>query len=95
MKHQTLAFRKGFRITVGNGKSQGAVMVLAPGESEGGPEASRRRPVALCDRGHGQRHRFDALQRGLVRNDLALTVLVAESPEPGPFRFWPSAQMDV
>jgi len=37
MKHEQLQFRKGFRVSVGNRKSQGAVMVLAPGDCEGGP----------------------------------------------------------
>lgn len=38
MKHEQLTFRTGFRVSVGNGKSQGAVMVLAPGGCEGGPD---------------------------------------------------------
>jgi mannose-6-phosphate isomerase-like protein (cupin superfamily) len=36
MKHEQLQFRKGFRVSVGNKRSQGAVMVLGPGDSEGG-----------------------------------------------------------
>lgn len=38
MKHRQLRFTKGFRVSVGNGKSQGAVMVLGPGNTEGGPD---------------------------------------------------------
>jgi len=38
MKHEQLNFRTGFRVSVGNRKSQGAVMVLAPGSKEGGPD---------------------------------------------------------
>lgn len=36
MKTDTLKFNTGFRVSVGNARSQGAVMVLAPGGSEGG-----------------------------------------------------------
>ena len=36
MKHEQLQFRKGFRVSVGNKRSQGAVMVLGPGDTEGG-----------------------------------------------------------
>lgn len=35
MKHEQLKFTKGFRVSVGNKKAQGAVMVLAPGGKEG------------------------------------------------------------
>lgn len=38
MKHEQLNFRTGFRVSVGNKNSQGAVMVLAAGGSEGGPD---------------------------------------------------------
>ena len=38
MKYEQLKFTKGFRVSVGNKKSQGAVMVLAPGATEGGPD---------------------------------------------------------
>ena len=38
MQHDTLKFTKGFRVSVGNKHSQGAVMVLAPGSTEGGPK---------------------------------------------------------
>ena len=37
MQHEKLQFQKGFRVSVGNKKSQGAVMVLGPGATEGGP----------------------------------------------------------
>jgi mannose-6-phosphate isomerase-like protein (cupin superfamily) len=38
MKHAQLKFTKGFRVSVGNKKSQGAVMVLGPGDTEGGSD---------------------------------------------------------
>ncbi len=38
MKHQDLEFTGGFHIAIGNERSQAAVMVLAPGASEGGPD---------------------------------------------------------
>ena len=42
MKHEQLQFRKGFRVSVGNKQSQGAVMVLGPGACEGGPDNRHR-----------------------------------------------------
>ena len=36
MRHVRLKFGKGFRVRLGNRKSQCAEMVLAPGEKEGG-----------------------------------------------------------
>jgi mannose-6-phosphate isomerase-like protein (cupin superfamily) len=42
MKSEQLSFRRGFRLSVGNGKSQSAVMVLAPGAKEGGPDNFHR-----------------------------------------------------
>jgi mannose-6-phosphate isomerase-like protein (cupin superfamily) len=42
MKHETLKFRKGFRVGPGNGRSQCAVMVLAPGGTEGDSENRHR-----------------------------------------------------
>lgn len=42
MKHEQLKFHKGFRVSVGNKKSQGAVMVLGAGDSEGGPDNRHR-----------------------------------------------------
>lgn len=42
MKHEQLQFRKGFGVSVGNKRSQGAVMVLGPGDSEGGPDNKHR-----------------------------------------------------
>jgi quercetin dioxygenase-like cupin family protein len=38
MKHDQLDFDDGFRVSIGNEASQVAVMVLASGASEGGPE---------------------------------------------------------
>lgn len=37
MKHKLLRFGKGFRVALGNRRSQAAEMVLQPGKSEGGP----------------------------------------------------------
>ena len=37
MKRKTLRFGKGFRIALGNRRTQAAEMVIAPGDSEGGP----------------------------------------------------------
>jgi mannose-6-phosphate isomerase-like protein (cupin superfamily) len=42
MKHDTLSFRKGFRVSAGNGNSQAAVMVIVPGGREGGPDNRHR-----------------------------------------------------
>ena len=38
MKHAELNFRTGFRIATGNERSQAAVMVIAAGGREGGPD---------------------------------------------------------
>jgi mannose-6-phosphate isomerase-like protein (cupin superfamily) len=38
MKHKTLKFGKGFRVTFGNARAQAAEMVIAPGDAEGGPD---------------------------------------------------------
>jgi mannose-6-phosphate isomerase-like protein (cupin superfamily) len=42
MKSDHLSFRPGFRLSVSNAKSQGAVMVLAVGGKEGGPDNFHR-----------------------------------------------------
>jgi mannose-6-phosphate isomerase-like protein (cupin superfamily) len=42
MKSDQLIFRPGFRLSVGNARSQAAVMVLAAGTSEGGPDNHHR-----------------------------------------------------
>lgn len=42
MKHQTLNLETGFRVGIGNRRSQSAVMVIEPGETEGGPRNSHR-----------------------------------------------------
>ena len=42
MKRVKLRFGKGFRVAVGNFRSQGAEMVLAPGETEGGKDNHHR-----------------------------------------------------
>jgi len=38
MKRKLLKFGQGFRVALGNRRSQAAQMVLAPGDSEGGPD---------------------------------------------------------
>ena len=42
MKRKTLRFGKGFKVLLGNGRSQAAQMVLAPGKSEGDPDNRHR-----------------------------------------------------
>ena len=40
MKRKHLRFGAGFRVALGNARSQAAEMVIAPGEAEGDPENS-------------------------------------------------------
>ena len=42
MKSEQLSFRPGFRLSVGNARSQAAVMVLPAGGKEGGPDNNHR-----------------------------------------------------
>lgn len=42
MQHKHLRFGQGFRVALGNDRSQVAQMTLAPGESEGGPDNRHR-----------------------------------------------------
>jgi mannose-6-phosphate isomerase-like protein (cupin superfamily) len=42
MQRKHLRFGKGFRVAIGNARSQAAEMVLAPGDSEGGPKNRHR-----------------------------------------------------
>ena len=42
MKRRQLRFGKGFRVAMGNSKGQAAEMVIAPGDSEGGPKNRHR-----------------------------------------------------
>jgi mannose-6-phosphate isomerase-like protein (cupin superfamily) len=42
MKHAQLHFQKGFRVSIGNARSQGAVMVIEPQGVEGGPDNRHR-----------------------------------------------------
>ena len=42
MKRKQLRFGEGFRIAIGNARSQGAEMILAPGDCEGGPDNRHR-----------------------------------------------------
>jgi mannose-6-phosphate isomerase-like protein (cupin superfamily) len=42
MKHKLLRFGQGFRVAIGNRRSQAAEMTLAPGDSEGGPNNRHR-----------------------------------------------------
>jgi quercetin dioxygenase-like cupin family protein len=43
MKSDQFSFRPGFRLSAGNARSQAAVMVLAAGGKEGGPDNYHRR----------------------------------------------------
>jgi mannose-6-phosphate isomerase-like protein (cupin superfamily) len=42
MQKKQLEFSPGFQVVAGNERSQAAVMVIEPGESEGGPENRHR-----------------------------------------------------
>lgn len=42
MKKKTLRFGGGFKVIMGNRRVQAAQMVIAPGDSEGGPENRHR-----------------------------------------------------
>jgi mannose-6-phosphate isomerase-like protein (cupin superfamily) len=42
MKRARLRFGKGFRVAFGNARAQAAEMVIAPGDSEGGPKNRHR-----------------------------------------------------
>jgi hypothetical protein len=42
MKSDRLSFRPGFRLSVSNARSQGAVMVLPVSGTEGGPDNHHR-----------------------------------------------------
>jgi mannose-6-phosphate isomerase-like protein (cupin superfamily) len=42
MKRKTLRFGKGFKVIMGNRRVQAAQMVIAPGNSEGGPKNRHR-----------------------------------------------------
>jgi mannose-6-phosphate isomerase-like protein (cupin superfamily) len=42
MKRTHLSFRRGFRVALGNRRSQAAEMVIPPGEAEGGPKNRHR-----------------------------------------------------
>ena len=42
MKRKHLRFGKGFRVAVGNRRSQAAEMVIPPGDCEGGPDNRHR-----------------------------------------------------
>jgi mannose-6-phosphate isomerase-like protein (cupin superfamily) len=42
MKSDQLSFRPGFRLSVGNARSQAAVMVVPAGGKEGGPDNNHR-----------------------------------------------------
>jgi hypothetical protein len=48
MKSDQLNFRPGFRLSIGNGRSQAAVMVLAAGGHEGGPDNNHQGTDQCC-----------------------------------------------
>ena len=66
MKHKALRFGKGFRVTLTNRRAQAAEMVLAAGETEGGPANRYRQamtPVSLITRPDGV---LDVVLRGEI-----------------------------
>ncbi|MBV8229454.1 MAG: hypothetical protein JO329_05660 [Planctomycetaceae bacterium] len=42
MQHKHLQFGQGFRVVLGDERSQAAQMTLAPGDTEGGPDNRHR-----------------------------------------------------
>lgn len=42
MPRKQLPFRKGFSVALANKRAQAATMVIAPGDSEGGPDNAHR-----------------------------------------------------
>jgi len=68
MKRKQLRFGEGFRVAIGNRRSQAAEMVLPPGDSEGGPDNRHRGAdqwlYVLAGSGaaivNGKRHRLRA-----------------------------------
>jgi mannose-6-phosphate isomerase-like protein (cupin superfamily) len=42
MQNKKLRLNKGFRVAIGNDRSQAAEMVLGPGDTEGGPDNRHR-----------------------------------------------------
>ena len=42
MKRKHLRFGKGFRVAIGNARSQAAEMVIVAGDAEGGPQNRHR-----------------------------------------------------
>jgi mannose-6-phosphate isomerase-like protein (cupin superfamily) len=42
VKTKTLRFGRGFKVIIGNRRVQAAQMVIAPGDSEGGPQNRHR-----------------------------------------------------
>ncbi len=42
MQKASLQFGQGFRVVIGNRRAQAATMVIAPGDSEGGPDNQHR-----------------------------------------------------
>ena len=72
MPSTRLRFRKGFSVALSNERAQVATMVIAPGESEGGPDNSHRGAdqwlYVISGRGlaiiRGRKHRLEA--RSLV-----------------------------
>jgi mannose-6-phosphate isomerase-like protein (cupin superfamily) len=56
MKEKTLRFGKGFKVIMGNRRVQAAQMVIAPGDSEGGPKIE-----------HAEQHQIRNTGRGYLR----------------------------
>jgi mannose-6-phosphate isomerase-like protein (cupin superfamily) len=42
MKRKQLRFGRGFRVAIGNARSQAAEMIIPPGDAEGGPKNRHR-----------------------------------------------------
>ena len=62
MQQKQLRFGKGFRVALGNERSQAAEMVIAPGDKEGGPRNRHRGADQWLFK--GKRH---ALRAGSLR----------------------------
>jgi hypothetical protein len=70
MKRKSLRFGKGFRVAIGNARSQVAEMVLVPGKSEGNSHNRKRYPLGagtLLLIEHGDEHEITNTGRGLLK----------------------------
>ena len=70
MKRKSLRFGNGFRVAIGNARSQAAEMVLVPGKSEGNSHNRHRYPLGagtLLLIEHGDEHEITNTGRGLLK----------------------------